>query len=48
MQLIVVRLGLCYFSDFPMNEELYPLLKAFPESREPMPPVTAANDPDPR
>ncbi len=33
MQLVVVRLGLCYFSDFPLYDELCILLKAFPEAR---------------
>lgn len=33
MQLVVVRLGLCYFSDFPLYDELYHVLAAFPEYR---------------
>lgn len=33
MQLVVARLGLCYFSDFPLADELSILLKAFPEAQ---------------
>lgn len=33
MQLVLVRLGLCYFSDFPLYEELCRVLEAFPEAR---------------
>lgn len=33
IQLVIVRLGLCYFSDFPLHDELCPLLRAFPETR---------------
>ncbi len=32
MQLVLVRLGLCYFSDFPIYDELCVLLQAFPEA----------------
>jgi CubicO group peptidase (beta-lactamase class C family) len=33
LQLVVVRLGLCYFSDFPLYEEMPLLLEAFPEAK---------------
>jgi CubicO group peptidase (beta-lactamase class C family) len=33
MQLVLVRLGVCYFSDFPMHAALCDLLAAFPEGR---------------
>ncbi|MBW7866352.1 MAG: serine hydrolase [Candidatus Hydrogenedens sp.] len=32
MKLVLLRLGLCYFSDFP-HDELYNVLQAFPEGR---------------
>jgi CubicO group peptidase (beta-lactamase class C family) len=32
MQLVVVRLGVCYFSDFPMHDEILKVLAAFPEA----------------
>ncbi len=35
MQLVVVRLGLCYFHDFSLLDELHDLFAAFPETREP-------------
>lgn len=33
MQLVVVRLGLCHFSDYPLYDELNHVLAAFPECR---------------
>lgn len=35
IQLVVVRLGVCHFSDFPMYDETFKVLAAFPECRMP-------------
>lgn len=35
MQLVLLRLGLCYFSDFPIYDEMCRLLDAFPEGHAP-------------
>jgi CubicO group peptidase (beta-lactamase class C family) len=32
MELVLIRLGLCYFSDFPLYEEFFNVLDAFPDA----------------